>query len=70
MDRIIQMIIKQVLRHVIRRGVDTGMNHLSRRNKAAPGVTPLQNAATPSQSDRDIARKARQAANLARRLGR
>lgn len=68
MDRIIQMIINQVLRHVIRRGVDTGMTHLSRRNKAS-GANPLQNASLPP-NDKDIARKARQAANLARRLGR
>ena len=63
MDRLIQMIINQVLRQVIRRGVDSGMNHLSRRNTGEPDERP-------SQDTKDLARKARQAANLARRLGR
>ena len=60
MERLIQMIINQVLRHFVKRGVDSGLNRLSGK----PGQAPQPRDA------KDIARKARQAANLARRMGR
>lgn len=63
MGGLINMIINMVMRHLLRRGVNAGLNHLSGRRT---GRTGLQG----DQPTRDIARKARQAANLARRLGR
>jgi hypothetical protein len=63
MDRLIQMILKLVLRRVIRRGPRTRLNPPSPRKTSA--LKP-----TPPSDDAANARKARQAANLARKLGR
>ena len=63
MGGLIQMIINQVMRHFVRRGVDAGINRLT-------GSSTSRTGGKQSTEARDIARKARQAANLARRLGR
>jgi hypothetical protein len=65
MDRLIQMIINTLLRQVINRGVKTGIDRLAGGGKPASQMTPEER-----QQSQGIARKARQAANLARRLGR
>jgi hypothetical protein len=68
MDRIISMIINAVLRQFINRGVNAGIDHVARRGKPANLMTPdeRKQAADAKQT----AKRARQAANLARRLGR
>ena len=68
MDRIIQMIINAVLRQVINRGVKTGIDYAARGSKPASAMTPEERL--QSQSAKDLAKRVRQAANLAKRLGR
>ena len=63
MNRLIQMIISSVLRNVVKRGVDSGINRLTGGSTGDP-------KAQSSLNSKDLVRKARQAANLARRLGR
>ncbi len=68
MDRLIQMIINAVMRQVINRGVKSGIDYATRGGKP-------QNLMTPEERDqakgaKDMAKRARQAANLAKRLGR
>ncbi len=67
MDRVIQMILNVVLRQLISRGVKTGMNYAT-RNSTADEATPANRH--QSQEAKAMAKRARQAANLARRLGR
>jgi diacylglycerol kinase len=68
MDRIIQMIINAVMRQVINRGVKTGIDYATRGGKPVDQMTPEERQ--QSQSAKDMAKRARQAANLAKRLGR
>ncbi len=68
MDRIIQMIINAVLRQVINRGVKTGIDYASRGGKPASAMTPEE--LQQSQGAKELAKRARQAANMAKRLGR
>lgn len=62
MDRLLQMIINAVLRQLVNRGIRSGIDYATRGN------TPEDRA--QSQDAKALARRARQAANLARRLGR
>lgn len=62
MDRIINMIINQVIRRVVNIGVNKGIKHL------AKGTGPADKA--QSAGARDLAKRARQAARITRRLGR
>ena len=68
MDRIIQMIINAVLRQVVNKGVNAGINHVAGRGKPSSDMTPLERQ--QAQSAKETAKRARQAANLARKLGR
>ena len=68
MDRIIQMIINAVLRQLVNRGVKSGIDYATRSGKSASDLTPQERA--QSQDAKALAKRARQAANLARRLGR
>ena len=68
MDRIIQMIINAVLRQLVNRGVKTGIDYAARGGKPASQMTPADRA--QSQDAKALAKRARQAANLARKLGR
>jgi len=62
MDRIISMIINQVIRRLINVGINKGISQFS-KGRAAGG--PDQSAVV-----RDTAKRARDAAKLTRRLGR
>lgn len=68
MDRIIQMIINAVLRQLVNRGVKSGIDYAARGGKPASQLTPDERAQT--QDAKALANRARQAANLARKLGR
>lgn len=68
MDRIIQMIINAVMRQMINRGVKTGIDYATRGDKPASAMTPQERQ--QNQSAKEMAKRARQAANLAKRLGR
>jgi hypothetical protein len=67
MDRVIQMIMNAVLRQLINRGIKTGMNYAT-RNSNPDDDTPANRQ--QSQDAKAMAKRARQAANLGRRLGR
>lgn len=68
MDRILQMILNTVLRQFINRGVRAGIDYAARGGKPATQMTPDERA--QSQDAKAMAKRARQAASLARRLGR
>ena len=68
MDRIIQMIINAVLRQLVNRGVKSGIDYAARGGKPVSQMTPEDRAQT--QDAKALAKRARQAANLARKLGR
>ena len=68
MDRIIQMIINAVLRQLVNRGVKSGIDYATRGGKPVSQMTPEDRAQT--QDAKALAKRARQAANLARKLGR
>ena len=68
MDRIFQMIVNAVLRQLVNRGVKTGIDYAARGGKPANQMTPQDRAR--SQDAKALAKRARKAANLARKLGR
>ena len=67
MDRILNMVINMFLRKVIGKGVDAGINYAVGRGKPAQDLTPEEQAQT--REAQVVAKRARQAASLARRLG-
>ena len=68
MDRIFQMIINAVLRQLVNRGVKSGIDYAARGGKPADQMPPDERAQSRDASA--LAKRARRAANLARRLGR
>ena len=67
-ERIITMIIRQVTRRLVSRGVDAGIDMASRKRGGdgdAP-MTPEERAR--AQAGKDAAKRARQAARLTRRM--
>ena len=68
MDRIIQMIINTVLRQLVNRGVKSGIDYATRRGKPANLMSPADR--TQAQDAQAMAKRARQAADRARKLGR
>lgn len=67
MDRILNMIISMFLRKVIGKGMDAGINYAVGRGKPAQDLTPEERA--QSREAQIAAKRARQAASLARRIG-
>ena len=68
MDRLIQMIINMVMKQMINRGVKSGIDYAVRRGKPMDEMTPEDRKL--GQDAKAMAKRARQAANLARRMGR
>ncbi len=68
MDRIINMVINLFLRKVLSRGIDAGIDYAAGKGKSRQEMTPEE--LSTAAAARDTAKRARQAANLARRLGR
>jgi hypothetical protein len=64
MDRLIQMVLSLFLK----KGINLGINHIAQRGKAKGDMTPEERA--QAAKARETAKRARQAANLARKLGR
>ena len=64
MDRLLQMVLNLFLR----KGINIGIDHLARRGKPVSEMTPAERA--QATNGKDLAKRARQAANLARKLGR
>lgn len=66
MNRIVQMVINLFIRKVVNKGVDMGIDYASRRGKPAAEMTPEDHA--QAQSAKAMAKRAKQAARLTRRL--
>ncbi len=65
-NSIIQMITNLLIRKVVNKGVDMGIDYASRRGKPAADMTPEDHA--QAQSAKAMAKRAKQAARLTRRL--
>ena len=59
--------INMVIRLVMRRGVNIGIDYAARRGKTPDAMTPEDKA--QARAGKEMARKARQGARLARRIG-
>ena len=68
MGRLIQMILHRLLGRLINKGINTGINHFAGGGKPADQMTPAERE--QASEAQKTAKRARQAANLARRLGR
>ena len=68
MDRIFQMILNRLLGRLINKGINTGINHFAGGGKPAHQMSPAER--DQARQAQQVAKRARQAANLARRLGR
>ncbi|MBP9182043.1 MAG: hypothetical protein KBF78_02835 [Fuscovulum sp.] len=68
MERFLTQILNMVFRKFLNRGINAGIDHLSRRGKPPAEMTPAERQ--QAQQARDLAKRARQAARLTRRLGR
>ena len=72
-ERIITMIIRQVSRRFITRGIDAGIDMASRGKRARQGGSGASEQLTPEEhkhaaAAKDAAKRARQAARLTRRM--
>lgn len=65
-NQIINMVIRMVTRRLINTGVNTGIDMMSRRGKSKEEMTPEDHAR--AQQGKDIAKRARQARRVTRRL--
>lgn len=63
-----EKLIRMVLNLFLKKGINMGIDHLARRGKPASEMTAAERA--QAASAKDTAKRARQAANLARKLGR
>ena len=66
MERILSMVLNIVLRKFLNRGIDMGINKAFGAGKAKEDMTPADHA--QEAEARQAAKRARQAANLMRRL--
>ncbi len=66
MDKLLQMIFHRLLGHVMKRGISAGITHVAGGGKPKSEMTPEER--TQAQSAKDTAKRARQAANIARRM--
>ncbi|MCB2093507.1 MAG: hypothetical protein KDE11_03790 [Rhodobacteraceae bacterium] len=68
LNRLINMVIRQVLHRLVRTGVDRGIDLATRKGKPKEQMTPDERK--QAQMGKDMAKRARQAAKVTRRLGR
>lgn len=67
LSRILNMVINTVVRRLVGRGVDAGINYVAGRGKPATDLTPEE--LEQAREARAAAKRARQAAGLMRRIG-
>ncbi|MGO4914954.1 hypothetical protein [Pseudogemmobacter sp. W21_MBD1_M6] len=67
MTKLINMIVNIVTRKLINTGVNKGIEVASRRGKTAAAMTPADH--TQAKAGKDAAKRARQMARMARRIG-
>jgi len=78
LNQILSMVMNTLMRKAVNKGINAGMGHLAKGKKpAGPAVktaakTPASDGKTAAQAKagRDMAKRARQAAQITRRLGR
>lgn len=78
LNQILSMVMNTLMRKAVNKGVRAGMGYLSKGRKPAgpaaktPTMTPASDGKTAAQAkaSRDMAKRARQAAQITRRLGR
>ncbi len=70
MNQIITMVIRIIMRKVLGRGIDAGINMATRRGGSEPDHNLAPEDRASARMARKTARKARQAASLTRRMGR
>jgi len=80
LNKIVSMVMNTLMRKAVNKGVNAGMGYLSKRGTkpastaaktpVSDGKTAAQAKATQSKAGRDMAKRARQAAQVTRRLGR
>lgn len=68
MDRIITMIINQVVRRFVTIGINKGFNHFATKGKTSAHLSESDHV--QSETGHETAKRARQTAKLTRRLGR
>ncbi len=68
LSKLIQMVINIVMRKAINKGVAVGVGYASRRGKSQGAMTPDDLA--QAHDAKQMAERAKQAAKLARKLGR
>jgi hypothetical protein len=68
MDRIITMVINQVIRRFVNIGISKGIDLVAGKGKPAAQMTPEEK--TQARQGHETAKNARQMAKMARRLGR
>ena len=66
MDRLIQMILHRLMRQLMNRGIKVGLDHVSGKPATSADMTP-QDRKT-DQVARKAGQRARQAANMAKRM--
>jgi hypothetical protein len=66
MERFLTQILNMVMRQLVNRGINAGIDHLSRRGKAPEEMTPEERE--QAKGARDLAQKARKMSRLTRRL--
>lgn len=68
MNRLITMIVNLFVRKAVNTGVNKGIDFAARRGKAPAEMTPGERS--QAQDARELAKRARKAARLTRRIGR
>ncbi|MCK8482449.1 hypothetical protein MUY21_00220 [Aliiroseovarius sp. S2029] len=70
LNQIINMIVRQVTRRLVNKGVDAGIDMASRRGKSRDEMTNEERARADSQSrqGKDMAKRARKARRVTRKL--
>jgi hypothetical protein len=66
--RLLQSVLQSVLRQLLRRGVNAGIDHVARGGKPEAEMTDEERM--QARAGRRMARRARDAARITRRLGR
>ncbi|MDF0601367.1 hypothetical protein P1J78_11545 [Psychromarinibacter sp. C21-152] len=67
-NQIVNMVMRLFFRKVLSRGIDAGMDRMSRSRKGAPEDPDA--AREQSKAGRDTARRAKKAMRVGRRIGR
>lgn len=68
LGRVVQMVLNMILRKAVNRGIKGAVGLAARKGKAPSEMTPQDQA--QAASTKALARRAQQAARMARRIGR